>query len=691
MRRTVSIVFLTLLCVVASAQNNATDSLYLDSIYRHLELDEYTVTARVKEKDIIIPQTLGGAQLKKMNALSVADAIRYFSGVQIKDYGGVGGLKTVNIRSMGTNHMGVYYNGVQLGNAQNGQIDLGKYSLENIEEIQLYNGQKSDIWQSAREFGAAGSIYLTTRRPRFANGKSFNIKGQMRAGSFDLINPSFLLDVKLSETISLTTNAELVSSSGKYPFRYRRVTPSGELAYDTTAIRQNGDINAIRVEAALNHYYSNTGFWKLQLYHYNSERGVPGAIVNNVWRNGERLWDRNSFVQATWQDELYNRWSVRVNAKYANDYTRYINNDDKLIHVENQYLQQEAYLTMANKVRIFDWWDISAAYDMQYNALSMYLDAHRFTHWLSVATALNIKNYLRVQASALGTFVNEEARDRDEAPNTSKFTPAVFLSYRPTQLVDLRINAFYKQSYRYPTFNDLYYTDMGNAYLKPELAKQHSAGLSFVQPFRVADLRGSEFRINADYYYNRVSDKIIAYPKGQQFRWTMLNLGLVKINGLDVNTHLHFVLPKDFYLTAKLQYTYQTAIDVTDPMDNYYGHQIPYIPWHSGSAVGMFGWSNDWMQYHLNYSFIYVGERYNQQENILYNYTQPWYTHDLSLVGEWDIYKERRREGDEAKGKRLFTLRAALDVNNLLSQDYDVILNYPMPKRNYKCTVSITY
>ena len=698
MRRILFILSLTLLGVVALAQNNAADSLYLDSIYRHLDLEEFTITARVKEKDIIIPQTLSGVQLKKMNALSVADAIRYFSGVQIKDYGGVGGIKTVNIRSMGTNHMGVYYNGVQLGNAQNGQVDLGKYSLENIEEIQLYNGQKSDIWQSAREFGAAGSIYLTTRRPRFDNGKTFNIKGQMRAGSFDLINPSFLLDVKLSETMSLTTNAELVSSSGKYPFRYRRVTPSGEVAYDTTAIRQNGDINAIRVEAALNHYYSNTGFWKLQLYHYNSERGVPGAIVNNVWRNGERLWDRNSFVQATWQDELMKRWSVRVNAKYANDYTRYINNDDKMIHVENQYLQQELYLTIANKVRIFDWWDVSAAYDMQYNSLSMYLHAERVTHWLSMATAMNIRNYLRIQASVLGTFVKDgrattPAEEKLSAPkrdSKTKFTPAVFISYRPSQIVDLRFNAFYKQSYRYPTFNDLYYTDMGNAYLKPELAKQHSLGLSFVQPFRVANLRGSEFRTNADYYYNRISDKIIAYPKGQQFRWTMLNLGLVKINGVDVNTQLHFVLPKDFYLTAKAQYTYQTAIDVTDPADNYYGHQIPYIPWHSGSAVGMLGWQNDWMQYHLNYSFIYVGERYNQQENIIYNYTQPWYTHDLSIVGEWDIYKGKG-ERLKGKGERLFTLRVALDVNNLLSQDYDVILNYPMPKRNYKCTVSITY
>ena len=154
----------------------------------------------------------------------------------------------------------------------------------------------------------------------------------------------------------------------------------------------------------------------------------------------------------------------------------------------------------------------------------------------------------------------------------------------------------------------------------------------------------------------------------------------------------------DFYLTAKAQYTYQTAIDVTDPNDTYYGDQIPYIPWHSGSAVGMFGWQNDWQQYGLNYSFIYVGERYNQQENIIYNYTQPWYTHDLSVFGEWNIHPTAKRSTGVADlpstAKRSIspiTLRVALDVNNLLSQDYDVIINYPMPKRNYKCTVSITY
>lgn len=74
-----------------------------DSIRR---LDEVTVTAQ-SYKDVIPAQTLKGKELDGLRSHSVADALRYFSGVQLKDYGGVGGLKTVNIRSMGTNHMGV--------------------------------------------------------------------------------------------------------------------------------------------------------------------------------------------------------------------------------------------------------------------------------------------------------------------------------------------------------------------------------------------------------------------------------------------------------------------------------------------------------------------------------------------------------------------------------------------------------
>lgn len=96
-------------------------------------------------RTVIPPQRLTSDIIEKLNNNSVADALRYFSGVQIKDYGGVGGLKTVDIRSLGAQHVGVFYDGIPIGNAQNGIVDLGKFSLDDLEEITLYNGQKSDI------------------------------------------------------------------------------------------------------------------------------------------------------------------------------------------------------------------------------------------------------------------------------------------------------------------------------------------------------------------------------------------------------------------------------------------------------------------------------------------------------------------------------------------------------------------
>lgn len=652
--------FIFLLLTHSVSATSPTDDEYspLDSTL----LNEVIVTAQ-SYKEVIPAQTLGGQELEALRSHSVADALRYFSGVQLKDYGGVGGIKTVNIRSMGTNHMGVYYNGIELGNAQNGQVDLGKYSLENIESVSLYNGQKSEIFQSAREFGSAGSIYLNTRFPKFKESETSHLRVGLRAGSFDLFNPSLTFDHKLNETISMSFNTEWVSSSGKYKFRYRRVTPSGELAYDTTAVRENGDIDAVRLEGGL-HGFLPKGRWKVYLYHYNSERGVPGAIVNNVWRRGERLWDRNSFAQGMFEYNFTHKFSSKINAKYAFDYTRYVNNDDKLIHVDNIYKQREVYLSWANRYRILPNWDLSLAYDFQWNGLSEYMDVDRTTHWASLATALSLWDCFKLQASGLMTYVNEEQRDRDEAPDKFKITPGIFASYKPFKRPNFVIRAFFKHSYRMPTFNDLYYTDMGNAYLKPETAIQYNVGVLYDIVREKSWFK--YFKVGTDIYYNDVKDKIVAYPKGQQFRWTMLNLGKVEIKGIDAQIGGTFGLPCDIDFTAKFQYTYQEAIDVTNPADNYYRHQIPYIPWHSGSAILML----DWKGWHLNYSFIYTGERYNQQENIRYNHTQPWYTSDISLMKSFKIGK--------------VDFKATAEVNNLFSQDYDVILNYPMPKRNYR-------
>ena len=183
-------------------------------------LDEVRIVASRKgSEDIVAHQKLSGQRLQGLSSHSVADAIRYFSGIQIKDYGGVGGLKTVDMRSMGSHHMGVFYDGIQLGNAQNGQIDLGRFSMDNIEEISLYNGQKSSIFQSAKDYGASGTIYLRSRRPRFAQGQRRNVTATYRTGSFGMQNPSLLWEEKISDNVSAQISAELTRATGKHRFR----------------------------------------------------------------------------------------------------------------------------------------------------------------------------------------------------------------------------------------------------------------------------------------------------------------------------------------------------------------------------------------------------------------------------------------------------------------------------------------
>lgn len=649
-----------------------------DSISQSHSLQEAVVIGHLNPYEEIIPaQTLQSGDLERLNSHSVADALRYFSGVQLKDYGGVGGVKTLDVRSMGTNHLGVFYDGIQLGNAQNGQIDLGKYSLDNIEEISLYNGQKSRILQPAKDFGSSGSVYISTRRPRFKPGKRVNTNVTFRTGSFGLVNPSARVEYRLSERVSMSANAEYTYANGRYRFRYRKVFSDGTLAWDTTATRRNGDIHAFRAEAALFGVLPS-GKWMGKLYYYDSERGIPGAIVNNVWKNSQRQWDRNFFAQGTFQKQLTDRYEILAGAKYARDYMHYLNPDTTLMYVNNRFNQDELYVTVAQKYALSRRWEVSLSTDWQWNHLESdmvnFVQPHRHTLLAALATALDL-DVFKVQGSLLGTFVWD--RTRLHRKDLAKFTPAIFCSYAPWGEESLTVRAFFKRAFRMPTFNDLYYTDIGNADLKPEYATQYNVGLGWKPVFQGALF--TYLHLTADGYHNRISDKIIAVPKGTgQYRWMMMNIGRVRIWGLDLTAQTEMRLPADISLTGRLSYTYQSARDYSDPADcldaaGTYKGQIAYIPKHSGSVTAGANWRN----LDLSYSFIYVGERWHNSSNIPQNYEQPWYTHDLSV--SW------------TQPLRSCTLKLTAEVNNLLDQQYEVIQNYPMPGRNFRFTLRLDF
>ena len=224
----------------------------------------------------------------------------------------------------------------------------------------------------------------------------------------------------------------------------------------------------------------------------------------------------------------------------------------------------------------------------------------------------------------------------------------------------------------HPTFNDLYYAQVGYSNLKPEYMNQFNVGFTYSMPFEHTIF--DQFTIQSDAYYTETTDKIIAAPTGNLFRWMMSNIGKVKGKGVEASADLDFHFGP-VNLNAHASYAYTTQRDYTKiagkPLSSY-GDQIPYTPWHSGSSIVTANYDG----WHVNYSFIYVGKRYNGAfNNIPKNKVQPWYTHDISLQKKLPF--------------KHFKLTAAVEVNNLLNQHYEVIYNYPMPGRTFKFNIGI--
>ncbi|KAA6314056.1 TonB-dependent receptor, partial [termite gut metagenome] len=155
--------------VFVYAQNQKIDTT------RVYPLSEITVSQRHQTREVrtVTPiQIFSGEQLKKLNVLQLSDAVKHFAGVTVKDYGGIGGLKTVSLRSLGAGHTSVGYDGITLNDMQTGQIDLSRISMENIAQLTLTNGQSDDIFQPARFFASAGILNIQTITPSFTGEKS---------------------------------------------------------------------------------------------------------------------------------------------------------------------------------------------------------------------------------------------------------------------------------------------------------------------------------------------------------------------------------------------------------------------------------------------------------------------------------------------------------------------------------------
>lgn len=633
---------------------NVTDGKIPSGLDSMQYIQEVTVSASQYSRTIATSQTLQNRELQALSNTSVADALKYFAGVQIKDYGGLGGLKTVNVRSLGAQHVGIYVDGIRITNAQNGTVDLGKFSLSTLESVSLFNANKLDNCQSASEYASGATVYLKTRRP-----ETDSLSVQLRYASFSTYmakaNAQFERD-----GWSGFIDAEWTDSEGDYPFRYHSEYE------DTIGRRANSDIQYGRIEGAL----FRNGF-SSHIYYYDSERGCPGGIVRRLsdkYVNVGREWDRDFFVQMSYQAQFFDYHQVKLNAKYTNEYLRYCTDypeNHNTARVNNHYNQQDVYGALCYAFMPWQWLSLSASYDVRYSKLAADLkkfdDVFRLDQKQVVAAKADWRG-LQVAASVLhqhyedATFAHVGAADP-----LDKWTPAISLAYT---MGGLTLRSWYKNIFRAPTLNDLYYTQVGNRNLKPEDTKQLNIGMEYHY-----DSPHWNLSVQADVYQNKIENRIVCLPLKGTYTWSMMNYGYTFCRGLNATAQGRYN-SADWMFSLLGTLTWQSDVNHTDPDDeDTYNKPICYSPALSSGITSVIGWRN----LQLSTSYLYVGERmwsYADPEDVLKPYhnidTKLTYTHSTGRT-EWGV---------------------CFEVCDLLDEQYEHIPRYPMPGRNYKLTLS---
>ena len=641
------------------------------------ELEGVTVTESQRRHTLTSTaplHLLDRRDMLSMGITDMADALHRLPGITLRDYGGAGGMKTVSVRGFGAKHTGVSYDGVMLSECQSGEIDLSRYSLDNVEGLSLTIGDNDDIFIPARQSSTPAVLNIETLRMRTDDTRP-HLTAQVKQGSFGLISPFVRYEQNLSNRFAFSLVGEYTYADNDYPYSIQN---GNETVSDR---RSNSRMNSWHGE--LNFLYQTNRVSRLsgKLYYYDNDRQLPGQVHYYTNLSGEALRDRNAFgqllYQTRWDDKLSLKWLAKYN--WAESVYR-----DRMMQGgvnDASYWQREVYSSAVLLYTPDERWAMDYSMDYAFNNLNgsswRTLVGKPYRHtMLQSATAKYQSRRLKVIVRLLlSLYLNGQSEmpattrqdvQQNSADYMQRLSPSLSVSYKLLADQDLYVRASYKNIFRSPTFNESYYYHYGSTNLKPESTDQLNVGVTYTAPLS----RRNMLTVTLDGYYNHVKDMIVAVPQNM-FVWTCVNLDKVRSYGLDATMRASRQVAEGHQVAVAGSYSYQRVEDRNNPDATTYGYQVAYMPRHQGSLS--VSYENPWVNVSLHGTSVSSRWPNNNhyEGTLIAGYTDCGAT-------LWRQFRWHRHQ-----------LEARFDLKNVFDKQYEIVANYPMPGRNYQ--ISINY
>ncbi|RQS76238.1 TonB-dependent receptor [Burkholderia sp. Bp8963] len=451
--------------------------------------------------------------------------LAFAPGAQIVRNGGPGATATLFLRGAQSTQSLVLIDGVRVDSASLGAAQLSQLPLDQIERVEIVNGNVSSLYGS----GAIGGVVQVFTKDGGNHPPRFNFA--VGLGSYGTqtqqAGVSGRLDSEGRTTFSLSVAREKDNGfSALDPAKQPNANPNanGYLNESVTASLRHR-FNA-RWDAGVSYFQSNGN------NSYDNAFGTPTDLNN--------LYSRVQQARVYANGKLLDWWTTHVSVATGNDrsqselngvYTDHFNSDNRQYTWQNDFRIAPDQMIQAGYERL----------DQQFTS-NVYSAPQRHVNsgWLGYTARVGRQQF--------------QANLRRDQYSDFGGANSYYLGYGLDVTDRWKVTASYSSAFRAPSFNDLYYPIAGNPSIQPERSHSVEAAVHYA-----SDALGVA-RVTA--FQTRYANLIDYRPGADSFFYVAQNVGRAKVQGLEASWQGH-VGKTDVRVAATLQ----NPIDETQNQD----------------------------------------------------------------------------------------------------------------------------
>lgn len=572
-------------------------------------IDDVIIYGQVSPRSSV--QRLRSEQGQKVDRTLGQNALLF-----VKDHG-PSQISTLSYRGGNASQTSVMWNGIPIGNPILGLTDLSLVDGFMIDQAQLSDHEHAIS-------SVAGELNLETDLP-----DDHAVQLLVAKGSFGRVHSGLQGNVKLGRWRS---NVRLLRIDAQNDFEYETTSGSSQLPHaeeSRNSFQYNGqlDIDSLWT-CSYNYWWSDT------------KRQIPPLTTQT---RSESTQDDKSHrhVLSLLGDTRHGLWKATVG--YSKESILY---KDPSIALSSFAEFDQYYTDIEGRYKWADWsFGISNRLSHTNVINDGYTETHQLTLWRSAA---KVYRYIGdVQLLAEGGFVSNVSTYRGIYKYGLRWMPSAPIS----------IHYSGSNAYRFPTTNDLFWSQGGDPDLLPESATKQEVGLRLEA--------GRSTSVNATYFYRDVRDWILWSRPDGATAWQVYNVSHVKSYGalLDVTGTVFDHNEVTIGYQGQLSYTRSSNQKALPLPKIDEGDQLFYTPlWSSGvgAKVAYKTWN------------AFMHHRYTGKT--------------VGVIEELDSYQ--LVDVSISKQLRFTQLTADIkfQINNITNQQYRVVERRPMPGRNYLLT-----